>query len=135
MPICTLKIIDGFFGFTFSITSFLISIFFTMKLFLLPLFFCYSFYFCHSQNIDISYQNPSSIDVGGDYDLVMMRGTIEHFLDPIAVLKKCSEILKPGGILFITATPDGNSFAFNVYRHKWRLFTPYNHIHFLQYQM
>ena len=69
-------------------------------------------------------------DVGGDYDLVMMRGTIEHFLDPIAVLKKCSEILKPGGILFITATPDGNSFAFNVYRHKWRLFTPYNHIHF-----
>jgi len=45
-------------------------------------------------------------------------------------LKKCSEILKPGGILFITATPSGNSFAFNVYRHKWRLFTPYEHIHF-----
>jgi 2-polyprenyl-3-methyl-5-hydroxy-6-metoxy-1,4-benzoquinol methylase len=69
-------------------------------------------------------------DVGSGYDLVMMRGTIEHFLDPITVLKKCSEILKPGGLLFITATPAGNSFAFNVYRHKWRLFTPYNHIHF-----
>ena len=31
-------------------------------------------------------------DVGSGYDLVMMRGTIEHFLDPITVLKKCSEI-------------------------------------------
>ena len=69
-------------------------------------------------------------DVGGSYDLVMMRGVIEHFRDPIAVLKKCSEILKPGGILFMTATPAGNSFAFNVYRHKWKLFTPYEHIHF-----
>ena len=69
-------------------------------------------------------------DVGDGYDLVMMRGVIEHFRDPIIVLKKCSEILKPGGILFITATPAGNSFAFNVYRHKWKLFTPYEHIHF-----
>ncbi|MBT5400347.1 class I SAM-dependent methyltransferase [bacterium] len=69
-------------------------------------------------------------DVGDGYDLVMMRGVIEHFRDPIVALKKCSEILKPGGILFITATPSGNSFAFNVYRHKWRLFTPYEHIHF-----
>lgn len=69
-------------------------------------------------------------DVGDGYDLVMMRGVIEHFRDPIIALKKCSEILKPGGVLFITATPAGNSFAFNVYRHKWRMFTPYEHIHF-----
>jgi len=69
-------------------------------------------------------------DVGDGYDLVMMRGVIEHFRDPALALKKCSEILKPGGVLFITATPAGNSFAFNVYRHKWKLFTPYEHIHF-----
>jgi SAM-dependent methyltransferase len=69
-------------------------------------------------------------DVGADYDLVILRGTIEHCRDPETVLKKCSEILKPGGILYITATPCGNSFAFNVYRNKWRLFMPYNHIHF-----
>jgi 2-polyprenyl-3-methyl-5-hydroxy-6-metoxy-1,4-benzoquinol methylase len=69
-------------------------------------------------------------DVGDGYDLVMMRGVIEHFRDPIIALKKCVEILKPGGVLFITATPAGNSFAFNVYRHKWKLFTPYEHIHF-----
>lgn len=64
------------------------------------------------------------------FDLVVMRGVIEHFSDPIAVLKKCSEVLKPNGYLFITATPAGDSFAFDVYREKWHLFTPLAHLHF-----
>lgn len=69
-------------------------------------------------------------EVGRDYDLVMMRGVIEHFRDPIQVLDKCMEIFKPGGLLFITAIPAGDSFAFSIYREKWRMFTPYEHIHF-----
>jgi len=69
-------------------------------------------------------------DVGNDYDLLMMRGVVEHFKDPITALKKCVSVLKTGGLLYITATPNGDSFAFNVYRHKWKLFTPYEHIHF-----
>lgn len=64
------------------------------------------------------------------FDLVVIRGVIEHFSDPISVLKKCAEVLKPNGFLFITATPVGNSFAFSVYREKWHLFTPLAHIHF-----
>ena len=64
------------------------------------------------------------------FDLIVIRGVIEHFSDPISVLKKCSEVLKPNGFLFITATPVGNSFAFDVYREKWHLFTPLAHIHF-----
>ena len=64
------------------------------------------------------------------FDLVVIRGVIEHFSDPISVLKKCAEVLKPNGYLFITATPVGNSFAFDVYREKWHLFTPLAHIHF-----
>lgn len=64
------------------------------------------------------------------FDLVMMRGVIEHFSDPISVLKKCAEVLKPRGYLFITATPAGDSFAFYVYREKWHLFTPLAHLHF-----
>lgn len=71
-------------------------------------------------------------DLNWDYqfDVLSMRGVIEHFRNPIEVLKKCSELIKPGGHLFITATPAGDSFAFDVYREKWRLFTPYEHIHF-----
>lgn len=64
------------------------------------------------------------------FDLVVIRGVIEHFSDPITVLKKCSEVLKPNGYLFITATPVGDSFAFDVYREKWHLFTPLAHLHF-----
>ena len=64
------------------------------------------------------------------FDLIVIRGVIEHFSDPISVLKKCAEVLKPNGFLFITATPVGNSFAFDVYREKWHLFTPLAHIHF-----
>ena len=72
------------------------------------------------------------IDISFDkkFDLVMIRGVIEHFSDPISTLKKCAEIIKPGGYLYITATPAGNSFAFYIYREKWRLFTPEAHIHF-----
>ena len=64
------------------------------------------------------------------FDLVTIRGVIEHFSDPISVLKKCTEVLKPNGYLLITATPVGNSFAFDVYREKWDLFDPLGHIHF-----
>ena len=64
------------------------------------------------------------------FDVIVMRGVIEHFSDPISVLEKCSRLLNPGGYLFITATPAGDSFAFDVYREKWSLFTPISHIHF-----
>ena len=64
------------------------------------------------------------------FDLIMFRGVIEHFSDPLRVLKKCSQLMKINGYLFITATPAGDSFAFNVYREKWGLYTPPGHLHF-----
>ena len=69
------------------------------------------------------------------FDLVMLRGVIEHFHDPISVLEKCCQLLKLGGYLFITATPAGDSFAFDVYREKWGLFTPLEHIHFFSVKL
>ena len=81
-------------------------------------------------SIPVYVGNIVEMDIKDKFDLVMLRGVIEHFRDPVSVLKKCSELLKPGGFLFITATPAGNSFAFEVYREKWILFTPLEHIHF-----
>jgi len=81
-------------------------------------------------NIPVSIGYFPEISFEEKFDLVVIRGVIEHFSDPISVLKKCAEILKPNGFLFITATPVGNSFAFDVYREKWHLFTPLAHIHF-----
>ncbi len=81
-------------------------------------------------NIKVYTGYITDFELPKQYDLVMMRGVIEHFRDPIKVLEKCSKITKKGGYLFITATPVGDAFAFEVYREKWRLFTPLEHIHF-----
>lgn len=69
------------------------------------------------------------------FDLVMLRGVIEHVRDPIPYLEKCVSLLKPGGLLFLTATPAGDAFAFDVYREKWVLFTPLEHIHFFSHAL
>jgi len=39
------------------------------------------------------------------YDLIVMRHVLEHFLDPISILKKVTYSLKPNGIVYI-AVPD-----------------------------
>jgi len=85
-------------------------------------------------NCGIPVQVGNIVELAFDerFDLVMLRGVIEHFRDPISVLNKCCHLLTPGGYLFITATPAGDSFAFEVYREKWQLFTPLEHIHFFR---
>jgi SAM-dependent methyltransferase len=86
-------------------------------------------------NIPVHIGNIIDLDIKAKYDLIMLRGVIEHFRQPIQCLKKCAALLKPGGHLFITATPAGDSFAFDVYREKWRLFTPIEHVHFFSVQL
>lgn len=62
------------------------------------------------------------------FDLVLMRGTIEHVPDPVGAIKKVSSLLKPNGYYYITATPNGASFAADLYRDRWTLFHPVQHI-------
>lgn len=64
----------------------------------------------------------------GTFDVLMMRGTIEHVPDPVLAIKKVSELLKKGGYYYITATPNGDSLAAEVFRDKWTLFHPVQHI-------
>jgi 2-polyprenyl-3-methyl-5-hydroxy-6-metoxy-1,4-benzoquinol methylase len=80
-------------------------------------------------NIPIRVGNFVEMDFDVKYDLVMLRGVIEHFNDPISVIRKISRIISKGGYLYITATPNGQSFAFDVYREKWSLFSV-DHVHF-----
>lgn len=72
----------------------------------------------------------TDLDFDQSFDLIVLRGVIEHVRDPVPMLAKCASLLKPGGALFITATPNGGAFAFDVYRERWHLFTPLEHIHF-----
>jgi len=80
--------------------------------------------------INVQIGNLIDLEIKQKFDLVVFRGVIEHFSDPISILKKSCSLLKHGGYLFITATPTGDSFAFDVYREKWHLFTPPGHLHY-----
>lgn len=62
------------------------------------------------------------------FDLVMMRGVIEHVLNPEESIEEVSRILKKGGYYFICATPNGESYCANLYRENWTLFHPVQHI-------
>ena len=81
-------------------------------------------------NIPVKIGYFPEISFEDKFDLIIIRGVIEHFSEPVKVLKKCTELLKSGGYLFITATPAGDSFAFDVYREKWNQFLPPFHLHF-----
>jgi len=62
------------------------------------------------------------------FDVVTMRGVIEHVPNPSVTLAEVARILKPGGILFICATPNVDSVAADYYRENWSLFHPIQHL-------
>ncbi len=62
------------------------------------------------------------------FDLISMRGTIEHMPDPLNAISKVSKLLKKDGFFCITATPNGMSVAADIYRDQWTLFHPVQHI-------
>jgi len=52
------------------------------------------------------------------FDVVILKDTIEHVLDPRALLLEIRRILKPGGILYVN-TPDIESNSSRLLRAKW----------------
>lgn len=64
------------------------------------------------------------------FDVIILRGVIEHLIDPSATLELLSNKLKPGGTLFICATPNADSPCALVYGTRWNQFTPPYHLHF-----
>lgn len=64
------------------------------------------------------------------FDLVIMRGVIEHLPDPRSAVRRVSELLKPGGMFFITATPDVSAFCATLYRERWNQFQPAEHLYY-----
>ena len=76
--------------------------------------------------------------IGGDFlkqkyknnyfDVITMRGTIEHLSNPEKYLKKITKILKPGGKLFIIATPNGSSIGAKIFKKHWTLYHPIQHL-------
>lgn len=79
--------------------------------------------------VDVKNSDFLSEKMSRDNDMLVMLDTIEHLLDPSAVIKKASEVLKPGGGIYIP-TGDINSLFARLCGRKWRLMTPPLHIYF-----
>jgi len=62
------------------------------------------------------------------FDVITMRGVIEHLPDPVKTIKKVSDLMKPGGLFYICATPNGESFSVKLFKQNWNLFHPIEHL-------
>lgn len=62
----------------------------------------------------------------GSYDVVAMSQVIEHVPDPVALLKECRRVLRPGGRL-VLSTPNARSVAHGAYGRHWRGLEPPRH--------
>jgi 2-polyprenyl-3-methyl-5-hydroxy-6-metoxy-1,4-benzoquinol methylase len=61
-------------------------------------------------------------------DAVTLNHVIEHVPNPVATLKECARILKPGGKLFL-GTPNTSSLGHKLFGEDWRGLEPPRHLH------
>ncbi|CEG13784.1 conserved hypothetical protein [groundwater metagenome] len=64
------------------------------------------------------------------FDLIIMRGCIEHLHDPLSAVEKVSQLLKKGGYFYVAATPNVESFSADFYRERWNQFHPIRHLYY-----
>lgn len=70
--------------------------------------------------IDNDVNNSWEINHKNKFDIIIMRHVLEHFLDPVKIMKKVNSVLKPDGIVYIAVPnalkPKGNleNFWFRV---------------------
>lgn len=62
------------------------------------------------------------------FDAVTMSHVIEHVHDPIATLRRCRELLVPGGTL-VAITPNAESWGHRTFGQAWRGLEPPRHLH------
>jgi len=65
--------------------------------------------------------------VRGPFDAITMCHVIEHLHDPLAVLRRCYELLAPGGTLWIE-TPNINALGHMRFGSDWRGLEPPRHL-------
>ena len=69
-----------------------------------------------------------NLEINKKFDLIIFRGTIEHFLEPRLYLEKAVSLLNDSGLIFITSTPNSNSLCCELYRERWNQFHPIFHL-------
>lgn len=58
------------------------------------------------------------------FDMVQMRGVIQHLPDPLGQAREACRVTRPGGLLVLSATPNIASLCARMYRDRFRLLAP-----------
>jgi 2-polyprenyl-3-methyl-5-hydroxy-6-metoxy-1,4-benzoquinol methylase len=66
--------------------------------------------------------------VPASYDAIVMSHVIEHVPDPLATLRTCAALLRPGGKV-VAVTPNTASFGARRYGAAWMALEPPRHLH------
>jgi SAM-dependent methyltransferase len=78
--------------------------------------------------LDIRVGEITAIDLPeGGFDAVVMNHVIEHLLDPLAVLARCRQLLRPGGV-FVVTTPNIDSYGHATFGRDWLGLDPPRHL-------
>ena len=67
------------------------------------------------------------------FDVISLLGVIEHVVDPIRLLLRAQELLRPGGLVLIQ-TPNSGSLLAHAMRGLWPPYAPVEHIHLFSKQ-
>lgn len=75
-----------------------------------------------NNDIEVYIDEFPHIDFGNQkFDLIVFRGTIIYFDEPKLYFEKALEELKPGGCIFITSTPDPESYCYRLFAGKSKI--------------
>lgn len=62
------------------------------------------------------------------FDLIMMRGVIEHLTYPDECMKKIEKLLRKDGMLYFCATPNVDSYSARLFKGRWNQYKPPEHL-------
>jgi len=69
----------------------------------------------------------SSSFANGSYDVIVMIEVIEHLTNPLDFIQRINELLRPGGVLYLT-TPNFNCIERKVLKDKYRIISYPEHL-------
>jgi 2-polyprenyl-3-methyl-5-hydroxy-6-metoxy-1,4-benzoquinol methylase len=71
------------------------------------------------------------LDVPKQFDLIVFRGVLEHASNAKAYLEKALGLLRSAGLIYITSTPNAESFCARLFKEHWNQHHPEGHlVHF-----
>lgn len=77
----------------------------------------------------------SFIKRGKKYDLIILNQVIEHFIDPMELVKNLSDLLNPGGRILISC-PNAKSIFRIIFSRSWiNWHVPYHQHHFSRFSL